>query len=203
MKLQTILLILFMAVPIIGFGQVTTISQHLSAQIDSLKTADQEPATMANATEAEAAFKKVTRSNFPYIKNILDNYGFPGYNLVGKVSSHNYWLLVQHSDFDIEFQKKALKAMKMQVDRSNASGQDYAYLIDRIELNEKRPQVYGTQIVMSPQGTTLRPCLDTLTLDKRRLAVGLSPIKAYLTRCDSIYYEMNKNRGALPPKPRN
>ena len=176
------------------FGQSKKFNFSLSKQIDSLKDADQSPLNIKNADSAAKEFQKIIRSNFPSIKNIADKNGFPGYDLVGKESSNNYWMLVQHSDFDVLFQKRVLKLMKIKVDKKNASGQNYAYLIDRINLNEGKQQIYGTQIIMGEGGTKLKPCVDTLNLDKRRLSVGLKPIKEYLKQCDEMFYEMNKNR---------
>lgn len=178
----------------IGMAINTSAQKQLNAklakQIDSLKEEDQRPAKMHEKAAAE--FQRAIHSNFPVVKSILDKYGFPGYSLVGKESSHNYWLLVQHSDFDLEFQKRALKLMKTQVDKQNATGQDYAYLIDRIEINENRPQVYGTQVNMGPGGTKIKPCIDTANLDNRRKLVGMQPIKDYLKQCDEAYKELNK-----------
>lgn len=157
--------------------------------IDSLVAVDQAPAKLKE--NRSAAWQQAIHGNFPVIKKIFETYGFPGFRQVGKKSSHNYWMVVQHSDFDVEFQKKVLKAMKKQVDRKNASGEDYAYLIDRIEQNEKRPQVYGTQIFMSASGTTLYATIDTANLDKRRKAVGLGPIKEYIKRSNEVYQALN------------
>ena len=176
------------------FGQRKKFNAALSKQIDSLRNADQSPLKMKNAHSAAKEFQKIIRSNFPIIKSIADKYQFPGYDLVGKESSNNYWMLVQHSDFDVAFQKRMLKLMKLKVDKKNASGQNYAYLIDRINLNEGKEQIYGTQIIMGEGGTKLKSCIDTLNLDKRRLSVGLTPIKEYLKQCDEIFYELNKDR---------
>jgi hypothetical protein len=99
------------------FGQHKKFNLALSKQIDSLKNADQSPITIKNADSAEKAFKRIIRTNFPIIKSIADRYGFPGYDLVGKHSSDNYWLLIQHSDFDVLFQKRLLQLMKVQVDK--------------------------------------------------------------------------------------
>ena len=176
------------------YGQSKKLNLILSKQIDSLRNADQSPLTIKNADTAAKEFQKIIRSNFPVIKNIADKYGFPGYDLVGKESSNNYWLLVQHSDLNVPFQKRMLKLMKLKVDKKNASGQNYAYLIDRINLNEGKQQIYGTQINMGEGGTKLKPCFDTLNLDKRRLSVGLKSIKEYLKQCDEMFYEMNKDR---------
>ena len=170
------------------------INQQLSHLIDSLYKADQGTALIRPSDSAAAAYQRVIRSNFPLVKKILDEHGFPGYNMVGKESSGNYFLLVQHSDFDVAFQKRALSLMKAEVDKNNASGSAFAYLVDRINLKEGREQVYGTQVIMEHSVTRLKPCIDIINLDKRRLAVGLSPIKDYLKKCDEVFYEMNKDR---------
>jgi hypothetical protein len=177
-----------------AFGQGKKINVSLSKQIDSLRNEDQRPLAMQNTDSAAKEFQRVIRSNFTLIKKIADKYGFPGFDLVGEESSNNYWMLVQHCDFNVPFQKRVLELMKPKVHKKNASGQNYAYLVDRINLNEGKQQIYGTQINMSMDGTTLKPCMDTLNLDKRRLVVGLGPIKEYLKQCDDIFYELNKDR---------
>ncbi len=184
----------FTLVLISAYGQNKKFNLSLSKQIDSLAKEDQSALTIQNSENAAAHFQKVIRSNFPLVKKIADKHGFPSYDLVGKESSNNYWMLVQHSDFDLPFQKKILKLMKLEVDKKNASGQNYAYLIDRININEGKPQIYGTQVNMGENGTKIKPCSDTLNLDKRRLSVGLKPIKDYLKQCDDMFLEMNKDR---------
>lgn len=94
------------------FGQTKKFNKNLSQLIDILKNANQSPLMIKNADSAQQAFKKIIRSNFLSVKAIADKYGFPGYDLVGKESSNNFWLLVQHSDFDVPFQKRILKLMK-------------------------------------------------------------------------------------------
>jgi len=187
-------LFFFVLITFETYGQGKKINLALSKQIDSLRNADQSPLAIKNADRAAKEFQRIIQSNFPFIKNIAYKYGFPGYSLVGIESSNNYWMLVQHSDFDVPFQKRILKLMKLKVDKKNASGQNYAYLIDRINLNEGKQQIYGTQIIMGVGGTKLKLCVDTLNLDRRRLSVGLKPIKEYLKQCDAMFYEMNKDR---------
>lgn len=172
-------------------GQKKQINNILVYTIDSLHKADQDCALIKPGDSAAAKFQRVIRTNFPIVKAILENYGFPGYDLVGKGGSDKYFLLVQHSDFDVEFQKKVLKLMKKHVKRNNATGTNYAYLVDRIEINTGKPQIYGTQVQMGQSGTKLKPCIDTANLDKRRKSVGLIPIKQYLQKCDETFKELN------------
>lgn len=182
----------------VGFGQTRKYNKPLLQLIDSLKNADQSPLAMKNGDSAAKAFQQIIRSNFPLVQSIASKYGFPGYDLVGEEGSNNYWLLVQHSDFDVPFQKRMLQLMKVQVDKKNASGSKYAYLVDRTNLNEGRQQIYGTQIIMQQTGTILKPCADTVHLDTRRKMVGLPPIKEYLKQADAMFYEMNKDRLQKP-----
>lgn len=137
------------------------------------------------------------RSNFPIVSDIFKTYGFPGYDLVGERTSVNYFTLVQHSDFDLAFQQAVLKDMKKKVEKKDASGENFAFLTDRIELNSGRPQIYGTQIIMSGN-TRIRPCIDTANLDRRRKAMGLGPIKVYLEQCNEAFYQMNPQEKRNP-----
>jgi hypothetical protein len=164
--------------------------EKLPFLIDSLYKADQSTALIKPPDSAVTAYQRVIRSNFPVVLNIFKKYGFPGYNLVGKEVSNRYFILVQHSDFDLPFQQEVLKKMEVQVKRENASGQNFAALTDRTEINNGRPQIYGTQVSMG-RNTKILPCIDTLNLDKRRKSVGLSPINEYLERCNDAFYQMN------------
>ncbi len=175
------------------YAQSEITNKELAHTIDSLYKADQACALIKPVDSAVATYQRVIRTNFPIVKQILDKYGFPGYDLIGKEGSGNYFLLVQHSDFNVDFQKKALKLMKKQVDKKNASGSTYGYLVDRVNLNTGKKQIYGTQVQMSGNGTTLRPCIDIMNLDKRRKAIGLTPIKDYLQQCDETFRQMNPN----------
>ncbi len=177
-----------------AFAQNEPSNKALAHTIDSLFHADQACALIKPTDSAAAAYQRVIRSNFPVVQQILDKYGFPGYDLIGKEGSGNYFILVQHSDFNVDFQKKALKLMKIQVDKKNASGSTYGYLVDRIKINTGKKQIYGTQVQMGENGTKLKPCTDTLNLDKRRKSIGLSPIKDYLEQCDEVFRQLNPGK---------
>ena len=195
--MRALLLVVCLTVFIVSHsvGQTPSGNHRLSGIIDSLYTADQNTVKIKPADSAAAAFQRMIRTNFPTVKRILDTYGYPTYTLVGEESSKHYFLLVQHSDFDLKFQQQALKTMRRAVISKNASGQQYAYLSDRIALNEGKPQVYGTQVLMSGN-TRVKPCIAPDKLNNRRKSVGLEPIEEYLKKCNAVFYEMN-------PKERN
>jgi len=189
---QTLFLVVVSVIGSYNATSQTLNKQNLTQIIDSLYQADQSTATIKPADSAAATYQRVIRSNYPIVSSIFKEFGYPGYDLVGKEVSNKYFLLVQHSDFDVQFQQNVLKEMKNQVDKQNASGQSFAYLTDRIELNSGRPQIYGTQIFMSGN-TKIKPCIDTLNLNQRRKSVGLSTIEEYIEKCNDTFYQMNPN----------
>lgn len=83
-------------------------------------------------------------------KAIINKYGYPGYNLVGGKSDTFFWI-IQHCDDDIPFQEKVLRLLKIEVAKNNASKENYAYLTDRVLMNKKQKQIYGTQVHIDPK----------------------------------------------------
>jgi L-rhamnose mutarotase len=178
-------------------GQTSGSNQKLASIIDSLYAADQSTAKIKPADSAAAAYQRVIRKNFPTVKRILDTYGYPNYTLVGQESSNHYFTLVQHSDFNQDFQQRVLKIMRREVDNKKASGKQYAFLTDRIAVTKGAPQVYGTQVLMSGNSKVI-PCIAPNKLNKRRKSVGLEPIEDYLKKCNEVFYEMNPQQRNKP-----
>ncbi len=184
-----------------AFGQNKIKNPELAKVIDDLKVEDQKPYERVKSGEitslqAEKDFKEITVKNLVQLKLIVKKYGYPSHTLVGESSSHNFWLMVQHSDSDLKFQKKLLKLMLKEVKRNNASGRDYAYLVDRVRINSGKPQLYGSQIVVKdPQkGYELKPVFQPEKLNQRRKQVGLPPVEEYLEKANKLFFELNKDK---------
>lgn len=155
--------------------------------------------------EWEAYKDSVFTTNKVFLEKVLNKYGYPGYDLVGKDGEKNYWLMVQHCDFDPEFQSRVLEKLKQQVNAKNAGGRNFGLLSDRVNLNSGKKQVYGTQVTyVRETGQAIpKPLLDSLTVNERRKTVGLEPIEEYLNMMTQSHFEMNKEnmvkRGITKP----
>ena len=110
------------------------------------------------------------------MKEIIDEIGFPTIPLVGKEGSHNAWLLIQHADRDIEFQEKCLELMES-ANPDVVIQKDIAYLEDRIRVNGKRPQLYGTQFTQSNGEHILQPIENIEEVDERRAKMGMDTLE--------------------------
>jgi hypothetical protein len=118
------------------------------------------------------------------MKQILREYGWPGFSLVGYEGDNAAWIICQHADKDIPFQERSLKYLKEAVLVHNTQAANYAYLLDRILVRTNRQQVYGTQFQEVREGghvvdLILRPVVAEGELDKRRNCVGLPPSAQY------------------------
>lgn len=188
--LMLIFAVVFSVVACKTTNKVLITKSDLPVLIDSLYQADQSTMQIRPTEKAVEAYQKTIKTNFPKVVQIFKQYGFPGYDLVGEEISKKYFLLVQHSDFDLNFQKQVLRKMKREVENKNASAQNFAYLADRTEINSGRLQIYGTQILMSAN-TSIKPVVDPENLDQRRKEVGLEPINEYLEKSNKAFYMLN------------
>lgn len=130
------------------------------------------------------------------LDEIFKKYGYPGYDLVGKEGSGNFWLMVQHSDHNPEFQKKVLEKMKVEVDKGNAEPSKYGLLVDRVNLNTGKAQIYGTQVTYNTEICQAYPInlADSAHVNERRKSIGLPSIEEYLNQMTQMHFEMNKEK---------
>jgi hypothetical protein len=133
-------------------------------------------------------------SNQTRIQQIFDEHGFVGYDLAGKEGSGHFWLIVQHSDHNPVFQQSVLEKMKIEVEKQNADPSTYGLLVDRVNLNLGKKQVYGTQVdYNSETGQAFaKGLMDSLAVDERRRSIGLPPLAQYLNEMTELHFEMNK-----------
>jgi hypothetical protein len=140
------------------------------------------------------------------VKQVFDNFGFPGYDLVGEGGSSDFWLIVQHSDHVPEFQLEVLEKMKKEVDKGNANSRTYGLLVDRVKLNTGQAQIYGTQVTYNMEICQAYPrnLADSINVNKRRKEIGLEPLEEYLNNMTEMHFEMSKEfyakKGVTKPK---
>jgi hypothetical protein len=138
--------------------------------------------------EADAArLIAMDEENSEWLRTVVDAIGWPGRALVGEEGAHAAWLLAQHADRRLAFQRRCLKLLKQAVARGEASRADLAHLTDRVLLSSGKPQIYGTQLVPREGEYAPARLRRAQTVDSRRAAVGLEPIAAHLGRAIERY----------------
>lgn len=181
----------------------------LSKTIDSLAFVDQWPMQQMFQQKADSAGRNlvdVEKVNFarhqPVLEKIVKQYGYPGFKQVGEKSANNFWLLVQHADAHLDFQRQILKLMLPEVKKKNASPVNYAYLTDRVAINSGQAEEYGTQVVYKGENMSITAVpaslRDPKNADKRRAAIGMEPLQKYLNMMTEMTRQMNKPKPQMP-----
>jgi hypothetical protein len=148
----------------------------------------------AEAEEAKKRLQEIDRQNTGRMQEIIKQYGWPGKSLVGSDGAHAAWLLVQHADRDRPFQKRCLVLLAEAVKKGEATGEQLAYLTDRVRVGEKKPQVYGTQLRWVDGKLQPQPIEDEANVDRRRKGVGLPPLADYLRFAEQALKQLGKSK---------
>jgi len=121
------------------------------------------------------------------LAEILDEHGWPTYDLVGEDGEDAAWAIAQHSDLDPAFQRRALELLRSAVAAGQASPGNLAYLEDRVAVAAGQPQTYGTQVGCAPEGPQpATPLVDPAGVDGLRTAAGLEPLADYLAEMAEV-----------------
>lgn len=167
----------------------------MTSQLDSIFTEDQtyreKLHTQHNLSPAEtnqliSAMNTTDSINLIKVKFILNQYGWLGPDVIGGQGNQTLFLVIQHAD--LKTQEKYLPMMKEAVKNGKAQGSHLALLVDRVEMNNGRPQVYGSQI----NGDTIYKILDEVNVNKRRAEVGLEPLEEYAKQFNIDYKPLTK-----------
>ncbi|MVO09801.1 hypothetical protein GOQ30_11585 [Flavobacterium sp. TP390] len=123
----------------------------------------------------------INKENLEKLEKLIQQKGFPKKSLVGNNAVQAAFLIIQHAD--LQTQKKYVSTIEDLCKKKEADSQSFAYLYDRIEISEGRPQKYGTQVKYNKENQQyeLYPLVDKEKVDFWRKEIGLSPINEYLS----------------------
>ena len=176
-------------------GNAAATDQELRAEL--LRRRDEEQKLRFQVVEAqkkgpipkdlEKQLTDVDLANREWLKQVIVNSGWPSWARAGFDGSDAAWLLVQHADADLAFQKQALRLLEEAVKRKDARPIHFAYLTDRVLAGEGKKQVYGTQFMLKDGRLEPRPTEDEANVDRRRSEVGLPPLAEYRKQLEKLY----------------
>lgn len=195
------ILLTFAAVEVTGQSKF---NKELSAQLDTVYNEDQTGRVKIDSLQklygwkseqVQSLVKKMQIQdsiNLVKVKKIIDMYGWPGPDEVGKQGAKTIFLVVQHADSLTQVTYFPL--MQEAVKKGKARPQDLALLEDRILTNQGKEQIYGSQVRTNETGKyEFFPIKDEANVNKRRAVVGLQPLEEYAKYFD-INYVLPKSK---------
>lgn len=121
----------------------------------------------------------IDHDNTVRLKTIVEEIGWPTVSRVGASAEHAAWLLVQHCP-DLSFQQRCLELMRA-APADEVCPDHVAYLEDRVNVRQGRPQRFGTQLVRRDDGGYEASTLaDPEHVDTLRASIGLAPLGEYV-----------------------
>lgn len=193
-----LLILVFCFSSLLCAAQKKTASQPaLQKSIDSLYTGQQQlqqRLSMAMTDSVRILCDRAVRTDREKcrvrVQRIVEQFGFPSYELVGTESSKRFCVLVQHCFRDTELQRRVLAIMEPELKKKNVDGPSYASLTDLVATTSGQPQVYGTLLTFNggDGGKKVRqPLMDPANVNKRRKSVDLEPLEDYLGKQNKIH----------------
>jgi hypothetical protein len=175
---------------------------ELIRQLDSILKIDQKDRSniwnarkkFGNESDTIKKIMKIMTShdstNLIIVTKILDQYSWLGPRDVGYNGNKALFLVIQHSNKEI--MEKYFPMMKEAVKKGNAEPELFALLVDRIEMLNGRPQIYGSQMQIINGKRVLYQVIDIKNVNKRRAEVGLESLEEYL-RLAGVEFKMPNN----------
>jgi hypothetical protein len=144
--------------------------------------------------EISARMDAIDARNTAKMKRIVKRHNWPRAEIVGWDGTEAAFMVVQHSPHS--FQKELLPLMQKEYEAGHLSGPNYALFLDRVLVEDGRPQVYGCRAKSFDDWKdglpALYPIEDEANVDKRRAEVGLSPLAEYREMLKQMYHPQTK-----------
>lgn len=122
----------------------------------------------------------VDRRNTERFKRLVRSCGWPDRAAHGQSAVDDAWLIAQHADHDRKFQRAFLAEVQRQVKSGGGSPVQLAYLSDRLDVADGRPQKFGTQLTQkSACEFDFSPLDDREKVEARRKDLKWPPLDEY------------------------
>lgn len=132
-------------------------------------------------------WQSLDRANTADMKALLAIHTWIKISKFGDAADRDAWLLVQHADLDLPFQKSVLAVLETLYPKDETLPKNYAMLFDRVAVNSKQPnQKYGSQGMCKGTYWEPYPIEDFEHVEKRRAEMGMESFEKNKVRLDKI-----------------
>ncbi len=125
---------------------------------------------------------QIGAGNFERLQQLLQEKGWPNYSKVGELAADALLLAINHHESDA-VREMFIDRIKAACLAGEGSCMEYAKIQDRILVNKGESQIYGMQFRYGrDRKLEPFPVENPESVDQRRKAIGLEPLKVYLKR---------------------
>lgn len=159
--------------PVLTEGIASIKCDNLSELLEKVYSRDQD------SRSDNLMSPEIDEQNLEVIEQILEKCGMPSQQSAGELGHSAIWLVIQHAGADKR--KQYFPILLEAAQQGLLEKQDIALMQDRMLMDDGKPQLYGSQVLINDDDTyELYDLQDPETVDKRREEMGLGPLKEYL-----------------------
>jgi hypothetical protein len=113
------------------------------------------------------------------LEEIFVKYRVPTYRMAGPQAAADSVTMILHQS--PEFRRKVLPKLKANVDEGQADARSHAMVLDRLQIDAGKKQVYGENLTCDKKHAELHtgPIEDEGHVNRRRAAIGLMRLELY------------------------
>ncbi len=164
-------------------GAAQAAPADVQAQLQAWREQDQAMMGQPEGPATQAERRQLTERFRQWVKA----HGWPLRSEVGASGAQSAWLLVQHADHDLAWQREALGLMEALLPRGEVNPSDLAYLRDRVAMATNGRQSYGTQGACQGPGQWEPFAIEAPeSLERRREAMELGPMSRYRAQASRV-----------------
>jgi hypothetical protein len=126
--------------------------------------------------------QEIHRFNAQELRRVIQEHGWPHEDLAGPDGAEAAWLVAQHSIGEPNFMRRCRTLLDEASSHGRVPRWQFAYIDDRIRVFEGKPQCFGTQIKLLPEGPEVHELENSLQVDAWRWEIGLSAIAVALAK---------------------
>ena len=135
------------------------------------------------SSEVQTAWERqslVDAAHMARLEEVVSQFGWPTISTFGPQAATAAFLILQHSELDM--QQKYLAVFRDAAQSGEARGSSYALLYDRILMGEGKRQLYGSQVRLDEASGDyyLWPIENEANVDQRRAELDMQPLAEYL-----------------------
>ncbi len=174
----------------ISAANIRTDCKNFSADLAQMASSDQAVRSTWDLDELATArdtprFLNLTaivdQENTRRLKTLLLACGWPARPVHSDADVDNAWLITQHADQDLTFQKWVIGLIESAIAKGDVQQrQQLAFLIDRVAVREGKHQQYGTQLAVHGKCDLRFQPYDNLdAVNARRAEIGWPNLDVY------------------------
>lgn len=134
--------------------------------------------------------------NLSMVEDIISKYGWLGPRQVGIRGASALFLPIQHAD--LKTQEKYLPIIRQAAIDKRIIAVYYAMFVDRIEIRNNRPQIYGTQINGAGGKYEVMPLVNPDSVDAWRKSINMAQTMEQYLKIWNLTWDKEEYKKQLP-----